>query len=177
VKQDPTTPPPDPLDRFAFLSPDQADPVAVWRSPLERALAGADTSLGIRDVSRTGKIEVRGEIAELEVEGADTVWITPHRALVLCDYEEAAEIRGRLSERFLAIDMTAALAGLEVRGEQLMCRLTDLDLDNLPAPGPVAHVQAVVMRDADETFRIFFPQEYGHYVAEVVVDAAEGLRG
>jgi hypothetical protein len=159
-----------------FLSPDQADPVAVWRSPLERALAGSDSSLGIRDVSRTGKVEVRGEIAELEVEGAEAVWITPHRALVVCDYDEAAEIRRRLSGRFLAIDVTGALAGLEVRGERLMRRLTDLDLDNLPAPGPVAHVQAIVIRDADDTFRIFFPQEYGHYVAEVVVDAAEGLR-
>jgi sarcosine oxidase gamma subunit len=161
---------------LAFLSPDQADPVAVWRSPLERALAGADTSLGIRDVSRTGKIEVRGDIAELVVEGTDAVWITPHRALVICDYEEVAEIRRRLSEQFVAIDVTGALAGLEVRGEALMRRLTDLDLDNLPAAGPVARVQAVVMRDANETFRFFFSQEYGHYVAEVVIDAAEGLR-
>jgi hypothetical protein len=161
---------------LAFLSPDQADPVAVWRSPLERTLAGTDSSLGIRDISRTGKIEVRGEIAELEVEGAEAVWISPHRALVLCDYDEAAEIRRRLSEQFLALDATGALAGLEVRGERLMRRLTDLDLDNLPAPGPVARVQAIVMRDGDETFRIFFPQEYGHYLAEVVIDAAEGLK-
>jgi sarcosine oxidase gamma subunit len=151
--------------------------MAVWRSPLERALAGADPSLGIRDISRTGKIEVRGEVAELEVDGAEAVWITPHRALVICDYDEGAEIRRRLSERFLAVDVSGALAGLEVRGERLLRRLTDLDLDNLPAPGPVAHVQAIVLRDADETFRIFFPQEYGDYVAEVVVDAAEGLRG
>jgi sarcosine oxidase gamma subunit len=165
------------VTELAFLSADRADAVAVWRSPLERALADADPSLGIRDVSRTGKIEVRGEIGELEIEGAEAVWITPHRALVVCDYDEAAEIRGRLSERFLAIDVTGALAGLEVRGERLLRRLTDLDLDDLPAPGPVAHVQAIVIRDADETFRIFFPQEYGHYLAEVVVDAAEGLRG
>jgi sarcosine oxidase gamma subunit len=161
---------------LAFLSPDRADPTAVWRSPLERALAHADPNLGIRDLSRTGKIELRGEIGELEVEGAEAVWITPHRALVLCGYDDAAEIRRRLGERFLAVDVTGALAGLEVRGERLMRRLTDLDLENLPAPGPVAHVQAVVLRDADETFRIFFPQEYGDYLAEVVVDAAEGLR-
>jgi sarcosine oxidase gamma subunit len=43
--------------------------------------------------------------------------------------------------------------------------------------GAVAHVQAYVLRDDAETFRLFFPQEYGHYLAEVVVDAAEGLRG
>lgn len=158
---------------LAFLSPDQADPVAVWRSPLERALAHVDDSLGVRDISRSGKIEVRGEIGELEIEGA--VWITPHRALVVCGYDEAAEIRRRLSERFLAIDVTGALAGVEVRGEQLMRRLTDLDLDNLPAPGPVAHVQAIVIRDADETFRIFFPQEYADYLGEVVTDLVRGL--
>jgi sarcosine oxidase gamma subunit len=160
---------------LAFLSPDQADAVAVWRSPLERALHEAPA--GIRDVSRTGKIEVRGDLEELQAGNFELVWITPRRALLLCDYEDAAALREKLGERFLAIDVTGALAGLEVRGEQLMRRLTDLDLDNLPAPGPVAHVQAVVVRDADETFRIFFPQEYGHYVAEVVVDAAEGLRG
>jgi hypothetical protein len=37
-------------------------------------------------------------------------------------------------------------------------------------------VQAIVLRDEGETFRFFFPQEYGHYVAEVVVDALEGLQ-
>jgi sarcosine oxidase gamma subunit len=57
-----------------------------------------------------------------------------------------------------------------------MRRLTDLDLDSLPAVGAVAHVKAYVLRDDAETFRLFFPQEYGHYLAEVVVDAAEGLR-
>jgi sarcosine oxidase gamma subunit len=161
---------------LAFLSPDRADPTAVWRSPLERALAHLDESFGIRDISRTGKIEVRGEIGELEIEGAEAFWITPRRALVICDYDKTAGIREALRERFLAVDVTAALAGLEVRGERLMRRLTDLDLENLPAPGPIAHVQAVVLRDADETFRIFFPQEYGDYLAEVIVDAAKGLR-
>jgi len=63
-----------------------------------------------------------------------------------------------------------------VRGETLMRRLTDLDLDALPAVGAVAHVQAYVIRDVGDTFRLFFPQEYGHYLAEVVIDAAEGLR-
>ena len=164
------------MSELAFLSPDRASPEAVWRSPLERALAPADPSLGVRDISRTGKIEVRGAIGELEVEGAEAIWITPQRALVICDYDEAAKLRAHLSERFLAVDVTGALAGLEIRGERLMRRLTDLDLDNLPAPGPVAHVQAVVIRDEGETFRLFFPQEYGHYLAEVAVDAAEALQ-
>ena len=57
-----------------------------------------------------------------------------------------------------------------------MRRLTDLDLESLPAAGAVAHVQAYVLRDGGDVFRLFFPQEYGHYLAEVVVDAAEGVR-
>jgi hypothetical protein len=62
-----------------------------------------------------------------------------------------------------------------VQGESLLRRLTDLDLDALPAAGTVAHVHALVLRDEGETFRLYFPQEYGHSVAEAVIDAAEGL--
>ena len=174
MTETPTTPPPGPLERFAFLSPGGADATAIWRSPLERALA--DARPGVRDISHTGKIEVRGETAELHVDGAETVWISPHRALVLCDYDEVAAVMGSLGDGFLAIDVTGGLAGLEVQGSAVMRRLTDLDLDELPAPGPVAHVQAIVLRDEGETFRFFFPQEYGHYVAEVVVDAIGGLK-
>lgn len=161
------------MNTVDFLSPDQAAPTAVWRSPLERALRDAPT--GIRDLSRTGKIEVRGDLEELEAGPFEIVWITPRRALLLCDYDEAAALRERLSARFLAVDVTGALAGVEVRGAALMRRLTDLDLDALPAAGPVAHVQAFVLRDDGETFRLFFPQEYGLYLAEVIVDMAEGL--
>jgi hypothetical protein len=174
MKETPTTPPPVPQNRLAFLSPARADASAVWRSPLERALA--DAPPGVRDISRTGKIEVCGEIAELRVDGAEAVWISPQRVLLLCDYDEVDAMRERIGEGFLMIDVTAALAGLEVQGAAVMRRLTDLDLDELPAPGPIAHVQAIVLRDEGETFRFFFPQEYGHYVAEVVVDALEGLQ-
>ena len=174
MKETPTTPPPDPLDRLTFLSPAAADATAVWRSPLERALA--DAPPGIRDISHTGKVEVRGEIAELRVKGTEAIWISAQRALVLCEYDETGAVMERLGDGFLAIDVTGALAGLEVQGAAVMRRLTDLDLDDLPAPGSIAHVQAIVIRDEGETFRLFFPQEYGHYVAEVVVDAVEGLR-
>ena len=162
------------MSDLTFVSPGAADAAAVWRSPLERALAEAPP--GIRDISRTGKVEVRGEIAELRVKSAETIWISAQRALVLCDYDETAAVMQGLGDGFLAIDVTGALAGLEVQGAAVMRRLTDLDLDELPAPGSIAHVQAIVIRDEGETFRFFFPQEYGHYVAEVVVDAVEGLQ-
>jgi sarcosine oxidase gamma subunit len=162
------------MDVLDFLSPDLAAPEARWRSPLERALRHAPSD--VTDISLTGKLEIRGDIGTLRSRALELVPITSDRALVLCDFTKTAEIRAKLAERFLVIDRSAALAGLQVRGETLMRRLTDLDLDALPAVGSVAHVLAYVLRDDDETFRLFFPQEYGHYLGEVVVDAAEGVR-
>jgi sarcosine oxidase gamma subunit len=156
-----------------FLSPDKAAPEAVWRSPLERALREAPPE--IADVSLTGKLDVRGDVSSLKSRALEIVRLTPERALVLCDFTKTGEIRAKLAERFFVVDMSAVLAGLRVRGETLMRRLTELDLDALPAVGAVAHVQAYVIRDGDETFRLYFPQEYGHYLVEVVIDAAQGV--
>jgi sarcosine oxidase gamma subunit len=158
-----------------FLSPDRADAEARWRSPLERGLEHAPPE--IADLSLTGKLDVRGDLDSFDAKGVQLVRITPERGLVLCDFTKTGNVRARLADHFLVVDLSAALAGLQLRGEALMRRLTDLDLDSLPAVGAVAHVQAYVLRDDAETFRLFFPQEYGHYLAEVVVDAAEGLRG
>jgi sarcosine oxidase gamma subunit len=156
-----------------FLSPDKAAPEAVWRSPLERALREAPPE--IADVSLTGKLDVRGDVSSLKSRALEIVRLTPERALVLCDFTKTGEIRAKLAERFFVVDMSAVLAGLRVRGETLMRRLTELDLHALPAVGAVAHVQAYVIRDGEETFRLYFPQEYGHYLVEVVIDAAQGV--
>jgi sarcosine oxidase gamma subunit len=157
-----------------FLSPDRAASEAVWRSPLDRALREAPET--VEDVSELGKVEVRGALDELDADGCELVRITPGRAFVLCDPERTADVRRRLAEQAdFVVDMSAGYAGIRVRGEILMRRLTDLDLDRLPAVGPLAHVQALVLRDDEETFRLFFPQEYGDYVAEVVLDALAGL--
>jgi hypothetical protein len=163
------------VSELEFLSPDRAhsgegfDP--VFRSPLERALRGAPA--GIADLSRLGKLEVRGEIGSLDL--GEVVPITHRRALVLCDYDDTSRLRERLRERFEAVfDVTGALSGLGLRDERLLRRLTDLDLDALPAAGAVAGVPAVVARSGD-AFRIFFPQQYGDSVAEAVLDAAAGL--
>lgn len=161
------------MSHLDFLSPDLAAADAVWRSPLERALAHAPAEM--QDLSRTGVLEVRGELDGLDAGEAEVVRLTPDRALVLCPFEEAGRLRTRLAgARRSVVDLSAGWAGLQVQGEALMRRVTDLDLDRLPAMGSLAHVHALVLRDGD-TFRLYFPQEYGHSVAEVVVDAAEGL--
>ena len=169
-----------------FLSPDRAETEGGWsprrRSPLERALAARGTELGIEDVSLTyGILEVRGDVNGIPTRGAEMVPVTDRKALVLCPFERVDGVRKAVARGdAFVIDQTGALAGLRIErpdAETLMRRLTDLDLDDLPAVGAVAHVQGHVVRDGPTGFRIFFPQEYGDYMAEVVVDAAEGLEG
>jgi hypothetical protein len=161
------------VTELAFLSPGRASAEAVWRSPLQRALRGAPPE--ISDLSLTAKIEVRGDLDAFGLEGIELVRITPTRGLVLCDFTKTVDILETLQGDFLAIDVSGTLAGLQVQGEALMRRITDIDLDDLPAAGAVSHIQALVLRDGD-TFRLFFGQEYSDYLAEVVIDAHEGLR-
>ena len=161
------------MSDLAFLSPGRASAEAVWRSPLERALGGAPPD--ISDLSLTGKIEIRGDLPR-SITGGELVRITPTRGLVLCDFTKAVELLEKLSEDYLATDVSATLAGLSVHGEAVMRRITDLDLDALPAAGGVSHVQAIVTRDGD-SFALWFGQEYSDYLAEVVIDAWEGLQG
>jgi hypothetical protein len=157
---------------LAFLSPGRASVEAAWRSPLERALRAAPPE--IADLSLTGKIEIRGNLPR-SVRGAELIRITSSRGLVICDFTKTVALLEKLSKDFMAIDVSATLAGLSVRGEQLMRRITDLDLDALPAAGAVSHIQAVVTRDGD-SFALWFGQEYSDYLAEVVIDAHEGLQ-
>lgn len=153
------------MSTLEFLSPDLAAPEAVWRSPLERFLGD-----GIEDLSHLAKFEVRGEPNGVP-EGAESVALTPERALVLCAWEDAARVRAEL-EAPTVIDVSAALAGLRITSAKAMRRLTDLDLDALPAAGAFARIEAIVLAD----YRVFFPQEYGRYVCEAALDALEGVR-
>jgi glycine cleavage system aminomethyltransferase T len=188
---------------LAFLSPQRTRVPAqfrpVLRSPLHRRLqeAGAEFEerngwllatrfpheheLGVRDISHLGKLEVRGDVDLLHVEGAKVVPITSKRALVVCDYVRCADVEAKLRLLHEVWDVTGALAGLDIAGpgaETLMRRVTAHDLDDLPAAASVSHVgPCVLVREGVERFLLFFPQEYGHYLWEVVVDAAEPLGG
>jgi len=158
-----------------FLSPDLAAADAHWVSPLERALANAPA--GFEDLSRTGVLEVRGELDGLDPGEAAVVRLAPALALGLCPFEEAGRLRTRLTgARRLVVDVSAGWAGLGIPGDEtLLRRVTDVDLELLPAVGSLAHVRTILIRPDNETFRLYFPQEYADYVAEVLIDAAEGL--
>jgi len=153
------------VSRLAFMSPDECGADVTLVSPLRHVEATAFT-----DLSELGKLEVRGGTPE------GSIPLGPDRALVVVD-GDVREARDRLAADGLRIyDMTAALAAFEVEGEGLMRRLTELDLERLPAIGSIARgVPALIQRREGERFRLFVPQELGHFVAEVVEDLARGL--
>jgi hypothetical protein len=152
------------VSRLAFLSPHEADVAAV--SPLRHVPSAAFT-----DVSHLGKLEVRGDVEPLEA-----IPLGPGRALLVLEGDVRVERDRLVDQGYRVYDMTAALAALEVEGEDLMRRLTELDLDALPAIGSIARgTTALIERRDGERFRLFVPQELGQFVAEVVNDMAQGL--
>lgn len=135
--------------------------------------------VGVADLSHLGKIEVRG--AGEPPDGSEAaVWyqITPERALCLCPYPQTASLREQLRESFrLVVDQTAALAILALAGPEAPVALRRLtSLSSFPASGALAHVPAHVL-EQNGSFWVVFPQEYGHYLWEVVVDTVEPLGG
>jgi hypothetical protein len=159
----------------AFLSPDRCDPGVRLVSPLERALAGIDTGR-VRDRSHLGKLELRGDVDGLEPAAGDRFHrIGPRQGLYVHD-GATGELRDSLAgQGFAVIDQTAAFAAFEVHGEDLLRRLTDLDLDTLPASGLFARVRGIVTRGESDAFVVYVAQEHGHYVCQAVLDALEGL--
>jgi hypothetical protein len=155
-----------------FLSPSRCAE-GTTASPLARALHDVT---GVEDRSLDGKLELRGNLSRVATEpGEELVRLSPRRGFLLTQHgpaDLAARIRG---QGVLAYDVTGGWAGLALEGERLMRRLTDLDLDKLPAAGPFARVNAIVLRDEGERFRAYVPQELGHDVAMHVLDVIRGL--
>ena len=175
----------------AFLSPSRcAD--GTTTSPLRRALdtvsdtdgrkerASDDESVTqrlVRDLSlQQGIVEIRGNVDAI-VPGAseELVRLSPRRAFLFSDGDPAEVARRVRESGVLAYDATGALAGIAIASEQVMRRLTDLDLARIPTAGSFAHVTALFRRGADDWFHVYVQQELGHYVAEAVLDALVGL--
>jgi heterotetrameric sarcosine oxidase gamma subunit len=189
------------LSRFDFISLEKARaderfrPVA--KSPMQRRLAEAgaefeerdgrlvatslpgeeDLQLRVRDVTHLFRIEEAEGHVEVEL-GDGAYGVRPPTGRGRSLVARLREGAGELDEE--VIDMSAAWAALEVEGPgagRVLRRLTELDLDDLPLVGHLAHIRALVARPDHDRFLIVFPQEYGHYLWEVVVDAAEPLGG
>jgi hypothetical protein len=164
-----------------FLSPSRCAPETLV-SPLARSLGrvGWSAYLGdpeqVRDLSLEGIVEVRGDLDRVSaLEGEELVRLSPRRGFLFTG-GDAADVAGRIrGEGVLAYDATGALAGLAIASEQVLRRLTDLDLDSIPTAGPFARVSALFRRGLDGWFHVYVQQELGHYVAEAVLDTLAGL--
>ncbi|MDQ3876701.1 MAG: hypothetical protein M3322_14340 [Actinomycetota bacterium] len=187
------------MNELDFLSVDDVRPSdrfrPVARSPMARRLreAGAEfaerdgwlvavsvpgedaVSLAIRDVTHAYRIDERHGAVQSR-DGVHAASLPSARSFVATRRDAAAETAPGEG----AVDLSAGFAALEIEGpaaSQVMRRLTDLELDRLPAVGAVARVRTFVFRHAPEGYVIFFRQEFGHYLWDVVVDAAKPFGG
>ena len=158
----------------SFLSPTRCEP-GTTTSPLRRALADADPA-AVRDLSLEGIVDIRGNVDAVSPgAGEELVRLSPGRAF-LFTADDPADVAERVrATGALAYDATGALAGMAIASEQVMRRLTDLDLDLIPTAGPFAGVTALVRRGGDGWFHVYVQQELGHDVAEAVLDALAGV--
>ena len=130
----------------------------------------------VRDLSLEGVVEIRGDVAALApAPGEELVRLSPRRAFLFTEDDPVAVVQRARAAGALAYDATGALAGIAIASEQVIRRLTDLDLAQIPSAGPFARVTALFRRDADGWFLVYVQQELGHYVAEAVLDAIAGL--
>ncbi|MGI9657363.1 MAG: hypothetical protein ACR2OD_00525 [Gaiellaceae bacterium] len=147
--------------------------VPVW-FPDERA---ALDSVGIVELPQLGKLEVRGAGAR---PSQNVLWyqLTPNRALCVSAAASTASVRTQLtSSARTLVDVSAGLGSIALlgpRASELLRRLTDLE--TLPASGLVSHIHGHVL-PLEGGFLILFPQEYGYYLYEVLLDAAVPFDG
>ena len=189
------------MSTLDFISIDKAERSdrfrPVLKSPMHRRLseAGAEFEerdgwlvathvpgqdrhrIAIRDVTASYRVE-EGD-GSLDIEFGDGEHgvrpPTGEGQTLVASYRDGA---GDARKGFM--DASAAWSAIEIDGPgatTVMRRLTELDLDELPVVGALAHVRALVAKPADERYLIVISQEYGHYLWEVVLDAAHPLGG
>jgi sarcosine oxidase gamma subunit len=110
---------------------------------------------------------------------ASPAWRSPLRRALAAAPTAIRDVSALVDDQEVSrLGPAAGVAGIELEtpaAELLLRRLTDLDLGALPAVGSVAHVRALVTHEGGDRYRIWFPQEYSDSVAEVLLDAWEGI--
>jgi sarcosine oxidase gamma subunit len=119
------------------------------------------------------------ELEFVVADPADAAWRSPLRRALSSAPDGISDVTPEVTAAVAsALGPAAGLAGIEILGPKagrLLTRLTEIDLDALPAVGAVAEVRALVERVSEQRYRIWFGQELADYVVAVVLDAAEGL--
>ena len=157
---------------LGFLSPANCAEVT---SPLRRALDGTDSE-ALRDLSLEGIVEIRGDVAAVApAAGEELLRLSPRRGFLFTSGDPTEVVERVRAAGARAYDATGAYAGMAIASEQVVRRLSDLDLALIPTAGPFAHVTALFRRGSDGWIHVYVHQELGHYAAEAVLDAIAGL--
>jgi hypothetical protein len=122
---------------------------------------------------------VRALPAFLIADPASPAWRSPLRRALASAPSTIRDVTALVDERAVeALGPAPGIAGIEIESpgaERLLHRLTDLDLDALPAVGAAARVRTLIVRESPQRYRLWFPQEYADYLAAVVIDVWRGL--
>jgi glycine cleavage system aminomethyltransferase T len=135
-------------------------------------------SAGIVELPHLGKLDVRG--AGARPDAAKVLWyqMTPQRALCITLAAETSGVRASLEESARrVVDVSAGFGSLALLGPrvgELLRRVTELE--NFPASGIISHIHGHVLT-IDGGFLLLYPQEYGQYLYEVLLDAAVPFDG
>jgi hypothetical protein len=156
-----------PLARSPFLRrPERAAEQGGWLVPAE---PGGNDAVSVRDVTHLHRVRESSDGVLVEFEPGD------EREPVVVGWLWNGEERPPED----ALDVSAGYGVLKLEGpkvETLLRRLTDLNLERLPAAGAVGHVRAILIRDGEHSYRLLVEQELADYLLEVVLDAIEPLR-
>jgi hypothetical protein len=191
------------MSTLAFLSADAAETGGRWsplaRSPMQHLQrehgarfeardgwelatsfpdeAAALASVAIVELPQLGKLEVRGAG---ERPSGQAYWyqVTPERALCITPARGTAAVRTELERSARAVvDVSAGLGSVAVVGPRAMEMLRRVtELETFPASGLVSHLHGHVL-PLEGGAMILFSQEYGHYLYEVLLDAAVPFDG
>lgn len=134
-------------------------------------------NVGIVELPQLGKLEVRGA-GSRPSRRVHWYQLTPQRALCVTPAGDTAAVREELERTArLVVDVSAGLGSVALigpRASELLRRITELE--TFPASGLVSHLHGHLL-PLEGGFLLLFPQEYGHYLYEVLLDAALPFEG
>jgi hypothetical protein len=180
-----------PMERVHVAAGASLTDVAGWRVatyPAESA------ELWIADRSHLGKLDLRGTAEEMDgltggLEpgqarddgGVWTLRLTATHGYVICEFDRVAELRTRIGGA--AVDITCAMAAVEIGGEQwreVFMRSSGSDVRESRFPANTCVAGSVMrcgalMLNAGDRLLMLIGWEFGEYFWESILDAGVNL--
>ncbi|WP_320669511.1 sarcosine oxidase subunit gamma family protein [Patulibacter defluvii] len=164
------------------------DPEAERRAAATTVVLADRLDLGVLDVRVADGAGPRGPSIAVPLDGGGwSCRLTDDRELAIVARErQTAERTAREQDGADVVDLSSGHVVLTVAGpgaREALARATSLDLRPTQAPvgayrpGSVAHVPAMVVREADDRYLVVAGSAHALHLWEVLADAVEGLGG